>query len=108
MVIVLFNTQPRVDLDAAAYHAASKRMVALASEIPGFISFRRYASEDGDSFAMVKFDSEEALEAWRHHPEHVEVQRRGRQEFYDYYWVHVLKTIREYEWRRDSELGSVH
>jgi len=50
----------------------------------------------------VKFESEEALEAWRNHPEHVEIQRRGREEFYDYYWVQVCKSVREYEWRRDA------
>ena len=103
MVIVLFKTQPRVNIDAAAYQEASKRMYALASKIPGFISFRRYSSEDGDSFAMVTFESDEALETWRRHPEHVEVQRRGREEFYEYYWVHVLKSVREYEWKRESD-----
>ena len=100
MMVVFFKTQARADVDAAEYQKAAQRMVALASQMPGFVSFKRYSSEDGDAFAIVKFDSEEALEAWRTHPEHVEIQRRGRTEFYEYYWVHVCKSVREYEWRR--------
>jgi len=100
MIVVFFKTQPRPDIDAAAYQKAAQGMYALASKMPGFVSFKRYSSEDGDAFAVVKFESEEALEAWRNHPEHVETQRRGREEFYDYYWVQVCKSIREYEWWR--------
>lgn len=102
MVLVLFKTQTRADIDAAEYQKASERMHALASRIPGFISLKGYSSEDGESFAIVRFESEEALEAWRNHPEHVAVQRRAREEFYEYYWVQVCKSVREYEWRRES------
>ncbi len=102
MMVVFFKTQPRADIDAGGYQKAAQRMYALASKMPGFLSFKRYSSDDGDAFAVVKFESEEALEAWRNHPEHVEIQRRGREEFYDYYWVQVCKSVREYEWRRDA------
>ena len=102
MMMVLFNTEPRGDIDAAGYQQAGERMYELVSRMPGFVSAKRYAAEDGESFVMVKFESEEALEAWRRHPEHVEMQQRGRAEFYERYWVLVCKSVREYEWRRDA------
>jgi heme-degrading monooxygenase HmoA len=100
MMLVLFNTVPRADIDAGEYQRAGERMQALVSQMPGFVSAKSYKSDDGDSFTMVKFESEEALEAWRGHPEHVAVQQRGRTEFYERYWVLVCKSVREYEWRR--------
>ena len=100
MMVVLFDTEPRADIDAAEYKSAAERMFSLASQMPGFVSAKHYSSSDGESFTMVKFESEEALEAWRRHPEHVAVQRRGREEFYEHYWVLVCKSVREYEWRR--------
>ena len=100
MIVVFFKTQLRAGIDSAEYQKAAQRMYALASKMPGFVSFKKYSSDDGDAFAIVKFESEEALEAWRNLPEHVETQRRGREEFYEYYWVQVCKSVREYEWRR--------
>ena len=103
MMVVLFKTQPRPDIDTAEYGKAARRMNVLASESPGFISFKHYSSADGDDIAIVKFESEETLDAWRNHPEHLETQRRGREEFYQYYWVQVCKSVRESEWSRQSE-----
>jgi heme-degrading monooxygenase HmoA len=103
MIVVFFKTQPRDNIDAGEYQKAAERMYALVSKIPGFLSFKRYSSEDGDALEVARFESEEALEAWRTHPEHVEIQQRGRKEFYDRYWVQVCKSIREYEWRREPD-----
>jgi heme-degrading monooxygenase HmoA len=100
MMMVLFDTVPRADIDTAQYQQAAERMYALASQMPGFISAKHYSSADGESFTMVKFESQQALEAWRRHPEHVAVQTRGREEFYERYWVLVCQSVREYEWRR--------
>jgi len=30
----------------------------------------------------------------------VAAQRKGREAFYDYYWIQVCQSIREYEWTR--------
>ena len=49
--------------------------------MPGFISFRRYTSEDGETLAVTEFASAEALAAWRDHPDHGKAQQRGRNEF---------------------------
>ena len=98
MMMVLFNTELRADADEAQYQQAGARMYELVSRMPGFISAKRYSAEDGESFTMVKFESEEALDAWRRQPEHVAMQSRGREQFYQRYWVLVCKSVREYEW----------
>lgn len=51
----------------------------------------------------MRFRSEEALEAWRKHPEHRRAQQRGREFFYSHYWVQARRVIREYEFWRDGD-----
>src|SRR5215475_9406935 len=100
MVIVLIRTQLRADVDLAAYEALNERMFALVQSIPGFVSARGYRSDDGDEISLIRFASAEALRAWREHPEHREVQQRGRDEFYAAYDVEVCEVTRTYEFGR--------
>ena len=44
---------------------------------------------------LFRFASEEALEAWRTHPEHVETMKRGHTEFYASGFFQICKVIRE-------------
>jgi heme-degrading monooxygenase HmoA len=61
----------------------------------GFISFKSYSASDGETISVIRFASEEALEAWRCHPEHQQAQRRGRESFYQRYHIEVLRHVRE-------------
>ena len=96
MIVVLFSTTPREDLDVEAYRYASARMRELVAAMPGFISYNTYAADSGEGIAVVRFESEEALEAWRTHREHQQAQAMGRSEYYQEYWVQVCSTLREY------------
>ena len=96
MIVVLFSATPRGDLDLEDYQRASARMRELVATVPGFISYNSYRAEDGETVALVRFDSEEALDAWRFHPEHREAQDKGRRFYYQEYWVQVCSTLREY------------
>lgn len=96
MVIVVFKNKPRQDIDRAEYEATFGHMYQLASAMPGFISIDGYAAEDGSELAVVKFESEETLAAWKNHPEHVKTQERAREEFYESYSIIVGEVIRDY------------
>jgi heme-degrading monooxygenase HmoA len=52
------------------YSSTAERLLALASAMLGFISFRHYTSDDGELLAVVEFASAEALAAWRDHLDH--------------------------------------
>jgi heme-degrading monooxygenase HmoA len=97
MIIVLFATELRPDADLADYQASSRRMNELVQQIPGFISVKGYTASDGDEVVIAGFESEEALDAWRYHPEYVATQCKGRKGLYQSYWVKVCQTVREYE-----------
>ncbi len=80
MVIVLFKAKLREDVDQAEHDRTFERMLELVSAMPGFISVDGYSASAGGDLAVVRFESEEALLAWRRHPEHVSAQQRGRSE----------------------------
>ena len=100
MIVVLFGSANRDDVDVEAHRATSERMAEIVSSIPGFISFNTYTSEAEDDMAVVRFDSLEALDAWRNHPEHLETQEKDRSLWSERYWIQVSSTVREYQWTR--------
>lgn len=100
MIVVLFGTQLRPDIDRAEYEARNERMDEIVRQMPGFISVKAYTAEDGDRVVIARFESEAALDAWRSHPEHLEAQRMGREAYYDSYWVQACETLRDYEYHR--------
>ena len=59
---------------------------------------RTFTSPEGNETAIITFESEAALAAWRNHPEHLEAQRRGQEEFYRSYRIQVCEVLRDYSY----------
>ncbi len=102
-VLVIFRLHLREGADEAAYQATSRRMHELVDGWPGFISLKEYRSEDGEVLDIARFRDEASLQAWRQEPEHLEAQRRGREEFYDRYHIQAARVIRDYEYTMPTE-----
>ena len=96
MVVVVFRITLRTDLDVADYEATGERMVELVSGMPGFLGMD-YAEVEGGELLVVRFESHEALAAWRNHPEHLDAQRAGRERFFAHYSIEVCDEQRSYE-----------
>jgi heme-degrading monooxygenase HmoA len=102
VIVVMFSYVMREGADAAEEEAATDRMWSIVSAMPGFISYKAYTAEDGERIAVVRFESREALEGWRTHPEHRATQERARREWFDAYWVQASETFREYRFTRQD------
>jgi heme-degrading monooxygenase HmoA len=98
MVVTVFRSRLKSS-PSAALQELGQRMYELAAAMPGFISYKDFA-EDGESLAIVEFESLETLEAWRRHPEHVAAQQRGRDEFFSEYLIQVCTPVRDYSFKR--------
>lgn len=97
MLVVVFRSRLRpglVEADFAALGALGTRMHDLAIAMPGFVSYKDFASEDGEAVTIVEFASAETLLAWRDHPEHKEAQRLGRERFFLEYSIQVCDLVR--------------
>lgn len=95
MVVVVFRSRIREGVEAEM-ERVGQRMYELASAMPGFVSYKDYMAADGENVAVVEFESLETLAAWRDHPEHRQVQQRGRDEFFTEYHIQVCTTVRDY------------
>lgn len=101
MEVVLFKIRTREDIDESAYETAFERMLELVSQMPGFIDFEAYSSEDGTELAVARFESADAVAAWRDQPDHAHTRERGRNEFFDAYNITVATVSRSYGWTRE-------
>jgi heme-degrading monooxygenase HmoA len=95
-IMVAFVSRRTVEHDDA-YHEVAERMEQLARAQPGFVdlvSVRDPITRQGITLAY--FTNEDAVRAWRDHPEHREAQRRGILDFYEDYEVTVSSVTRQY------------
>ena len=99
MVLAVFRSRLRPEFDDE-FQALAARMLELARSMPGFISYKVFASDDGERASLIEFETAEQLRAWREHPEHREAQRLGRERFYTSYTLQVAEPERESRFER--------
>jgi len=78
--------------------------------MPGFISYKDFATDDGEFLSLVEFADEASVAAWGRHPEHLAVQERGRREFMSAYRILVCLPLDELafpESRQDARIVGV-
>ena len=101
MVITLFRSRLRQE-HHQEYEVWASRMNELAAQMPGFISIKTYAAEDGERVSIVEFESEETMRGWRNHAEHREAQELGQKLFYSEYRIQVCQPIRDYSFPKKT------
>jgi heme-degrading monooxygenase HmoA len=94
-VIVIGALKLRNDAAVEEYDRLGERMYGIVSGLPGFLSVKSFKADDGEELTLFRFASEQALEGWRTHPEHVETMKRGHAEFYASGFLQICKVIRE-------------
>lgn len=100
MIVTIFRSRLKDDKNEK-YFKTAERMETLACQMPGFVSFKTFRSGDGERVSIVEFEDAESQKAWRNHPEHLEAQRLGREEFYSEYKIQVLENPREAQFTSD-------
>lgn len=93
MFIVIFRARIR-EFDPE-YAEVAARMRKLALDEFGCIDFHAVAEGEYE-IAVSYWPSEEAIRAWKDHPEHRLAQRAGRERWYASYTVEVARITREY------------
>lgn len=103
MVICLYGLRWREEVDEQAEADLFAELLAKARAKPGFIGYHVYTSEHGEELGVIRFQTREALDAWRDDPSHRAAWQRAR-EFYIEFWVQNCETFREYLWREGRHL----
>jgi len=94
-VAVIFSSRRRPD-EGTAYGEAAERMEQLARGQDGFLGIESARGTDGVGLTVSYWRDEGAARAWKQVAEHLEAQRRGREEWYEEYVVRVATVTRAY------------
>lgn len=78
------------------YEETATRMVELARGMPGFLGMESVRDADGFGVTVSYFDTEDAIRAWRDHPEHAAARHRGRSEWYEHFELRIARVERAY------------
>lgn len=76
-------------------------MLALAKGMPGFVSYKSFASDAGERCSIIEFESLDHLRAWRDHPQHRQAQHLGRERFYTEDSLYVATPAHEAHFRHE-------
>jgi len=100
MIVTVFRSRlmPSVQEE---YVALVERIRQEVVKMPGYISHKGFWAEDGERVTIVEFENEETQRAWRMNTAHVEVQRLGRQKYYEAYDIQVCNVLYDSHFKRD-------
>ena len=95
MKVILFRSRLRAGVDGEAYDRHAQALYDIVRTMPGFVSSEDFVGESGDRLAVILFQDDETLAAWRNHPVHREAQERGRREYYEFYDIKICSVDRQ-------------
>jgi heme-degrading monooxygenase HmoA len=101
-VAVIF-TSKRTAADAQGYTAAALRMAELVASMPGYLGVESARGADGVGITVSYWTNEESALAWRRHPEHLEIQRLGRERWYEWFELRLARVERHRRWVRQPD-----
>jgi heme-degrading monooxygenase HmoA len=96
VIAVVFRITHRDGLDRAEYEKLGARMAELVGAMPGYLGMD-YAETDDGEMLVARFESHDALAAWREQPEHKLAQQLGRERYFAHYRIEVCEIVRSYE-----------
>jgi heme-degrading monooxygenase HmoA len=90
---VIFTSR-RTSSDDQGYGAAADRMEELAAQQPGYLGIESVKDDSGFGITVSYWADETAATAWRSVGEHREVQRLGRERWYEHFEIRVATVGR--------------
>lgn len=87
-VVTVFRSRLRPGVDAT-YGEVAAEMSRQVRLMDGFIDESFFLADDGERVTIVRFRDAAAQRTWAEHPDHLAAQRRGRDEFYEFYDISV-------------------
>ncbi|MDJ0384014.1 antibiotic biosynthesis monooxygenase [Streptomyces sp. G-G2] len=88
--------------DDTGYGETSTRMHEIVSENPGFLGYESARDPGGLGITVAYFRDHDALTAWRRELEHQAAMRRGRDEWFESYTLHVASVERSHGFARNG------
>ncbi|WP_439152440.1 antibiotic biosynthesis monooxygenase family protein [Winogradskyella sp.] len=93
--VIFTSTQTE---DTQGYDEIAEKMELLAKQQNGYLGMDAARNDVG--ITVSYWESLEAIKNWKANTEHLFVQQKGRERWYNWYNVRVCKVEREYEFRK--------
>jgi heme-degrading monooxygenase HmoA len=97
MILTVFGVTWKKGADLERELELSRRMADVVSQRPGFISYKSYVADDGDVIGIIRFESRDALKAWRNDIIHQSAWNEAPN-FYHEFWVQNCEVFEDYVW----------
>jgi heme-degrading monooxygenase HmoA len=97
MILTVFGVTWKEDADLDRELDLSRRMADVVSRRLGFISYKSYVADDGDVIGIIRFESREALKAWRNDVIHQSAWKEAPN-YYHEFWVQNCEVFEDYVW----------
>jgi heme-degrading monooxygenase HmoA len=94
MVVTIFRNRLKPE-NVEEYYEWAARISALAKTMPGYVSHKTFAADDGERVTIVEFADEASQRGWSTEMRHVEAKKKGRADFYTEYKLQVCEVVRE-------------
>jgi len=78
------------------YEAMARRMVELAAQQPGFLGVDTTRGAEGLGLTVSYWKDLASIAQWKKNPEHLDAQRKGRNQWYANFVMRIAKVEREY------------
>lgn len=86
--------------EQGGYPETADRMEELVKDIPGYLGMDHAQTPGGLGITVGYFRDADALTEWRTNAEHQVAQKRGRDQWYQNYTLHVAKVERSHGFTR--------
>ena len=93
---VIFSSKLTDDIEG--YNETADKMEQLAKKQPGYLGFESGRSSIGISVSYWK--DLDAIKAWKHQMEHAQAREKGRNQWYESFFVRICKVEKEYGFER--------
>lgn len=88
-------TSLRHEADDEGYGRAAQEMVDLAATMPGFLGLESVRDAAGVGITVSYWRSLDDVHAWGRHAAHVQIQRRGREVWYQAFRLRICRVEEE-------------
>jgi heme-degrading monooxygenase HmoA len=94
MIATIFRNRLKPE-NVDEYYQWAARIGALAKTMPGYVSHKTFAAEDGERVTLVEFADEASQRGWSTQAQHLEAKKKGRRDFYTEYKIQICTVTRE-------------
>lgn len=96
MIAVIFEVEVKLE-EREEYLLTAATLRQELERQDGFISIERFASlnQENKMLSLSFWESDEAFKNWRHHPDHLLAQEKGKRQLFSRYKMRVAEVIRE-------------